>query len=74
MIKIRNARKVMERLNDLEGIADAHFNYSLACLEEGNLKPAEKHFRRSMEFPIHDEVRRNERVNVFRERMEGMGK
>ncbi len=71
---IRNARKVMERLNDLEGIADAHFNYSLACIEEGNLKLAEKHFRRSMEFPIHDEVRRNERVNVFRERMEGMGK
>lgn len=71
---IRNARKVMERLNDLEGIADAHFNYSLACIEEGNLKLAERHFRRSMEFPIRDEVRRNERISVFNGRMEGKGK
>ncbi|MEA3559156.1 MAG: hypothetical protein U9R75_07890, partial [Candidatus Thermoplasmatota archaeon] len=36
--RIRRARKIMESLKDMEGIADSHFNYSLALIDEGNIK------------------------------------
>ncbi len=67
--RVRRARKIMESLNDMEGIADAQFNYSLVCIDEGNIKLANKYFIRSLEFPIIDEAKRNERVEVFEGRL-----
>ncbi len=67
--RIRKAKKIMEGLNDLEGVADAHFNYSLVCIEEGKVDLALTHFKTSMEFPFHDNIKKNERIKVFDERV-----
>jgi len=69
--RIRRARKIMESLKDMEGIADSHFNYSLTLIDEGNIKLAWKYFHRSLEFPIIDDMKKNERVDVFKGRLSG---
>ena len=70
---IRNARKIMESLKDMEGVADSHFNYALVCIEEENFSLAMKHFIISMKYPIFDETKRSERIKVFNERLETHG-
>jgi hypothetical protein len=63
----------MESLKDLEGISGAYYNEALVCIEEGNFSTAYKHFRRSMEYPIHNKVLRDERSRVFKQRLEENG-
>jgi len=70
---VRNARNIMERLNDMEGISDAKFNYALVCLADGKVSLAMKHFNESMKYPILDGLKRDERIRVFNERLEYNG-
>ncbi|MFO8050468.1 MAG: tetratricopeptide repeat protein [Thermoplasmatota archaeon] len=66
---VRNARNIMEQLNDMEGVSDAKFNYALVCLADGKVSLAIKHFNESMKYPILDGLKRDERIKVFNERL-----
>lgn len=67
---VRDARKIMERLDDMEGVSDAEFNYALVCLAEDKVPLALKHFNKSLKYPILDHVKRDERTRVFNDRLE----
>jgi tetratricopeptide (TPR) repeat protein len=70
---VRNAKRIMESINDLEGVADAEFNYALICIEEENVPLAIKHMDTSLIYPIYDTLKKEERIRVFNERVKKHG-
>lgn len=74
MKMVREARKIMNDIDDMEGVADSYFNSALILVEMDNIPLAVKHFTRSLEYPIHDPKRREERIAVFNGRLEKSGK
>ncbi|MBN1389434.1 MAG: hypothetical protein JXA22_02215 [Candidatus Thermoplasmatota archaeon] len=70
---LRSAHDFMEKVGDLEGLSGVHFNMALLRIEEGKPERAIYYYKRSEEFPLVYENKREERRDVMRERFKEKG-
>lgn len=70
---LREARKFMFLVGDMEGVSEVDFNLALVCVEEGKKDRAIHYFKRSENFPLMYREKIIERREELKKRFEEKG-